>query len=673
MKPAVTANQHTGCCAACAAAQTRTGGPQAGKARPSGAALRFGSYALPLRRVIQFGAALFLWAAGFLVMERYPRESPASSPLPLQFLPLLPLLAAYALAGLPVLKNAFRNLRQGHGLDENFLMAIATLGAFGVGDWEEAVGVMIFYMIGELIQEAAVERSRASINALLALKPDTARIASGGEWIETAAGQVAPGTLTLVRPGERIPLDGVVTEGRGFLDTSMLSGESRPAACKAGDEVYSGTISLDGVLTIRTTKTADNSSAARIIALVESAREAKAKPERFITLFARWYTPLVVGAAALVGILPPLFLPDARFADWIYRALILLVISCPCALVVSIPLGYFAGIGGLSRRGIMVKGAAHLDSLHKTRYVVFDKTGTLTEGKFALVKVEPAGVSERVLLETAVLAERESNHPIAKAICKGAGERGISLEDPLPAGLQYREIAGQGLELRSGGQTILAGNRRLLESQSVGLPSAALAEIPEAHTAVYIARAGAYCGRLLIGDALKTGAQEAVRRLQSLGVAEVALFTGDAQAPAEAVARRLGIAAVKAELMPQDKLRELEKFCCQGITLFAGDGINDAPVLARSDVGIAMGSGADAAVEAADVIIMTDDPRRVPEAIERSRRTRRIVMGNVAFALAAKGLFILLAVMGAANMWIALIGDVGVALAAILNASRALR
>ena len=672
MKPAVTANQHTGCCAACAA-QSGTGGPQAGKARPAGASLRFGSYALPLRRVIQFGAALLLWAAGFLLMERYPHASPASPQGPLQFLPLLPLLAAYALAGLPVLRNAFSNLRQGHGLDENFLMAIATLGAFGVGDWEEAVGVMIFYMIGELIQEAAVERSRASINALLALKPDTARIASGGGWIETAAGQVAPGTLTLVRPGERIPLDGVVTEGRGFLDTSMLSGESRPAACKAGDEVYSGTISLDGVLTIRTTKTADNSSAARIIALVESAREAKAKPERFITVFAKWYTPLVVGAAVLLGVLPPLFLPDARFADWIYRALILLVISCPCALVVSIPLGYFAGIGGLSRRGIMVKGAAHLDSLYKTRYVVFDKTGTLTEGKFALVKVEPAAVSERVLLETAVLAERESNHPIAKAICKGADERGVRVEGPLPAGLQYREIAGQGLELRGGGQTILVGNRRLLESQSVSVPGEALTEIPEAHTAVYLARSGVYCGRLLIGDALKPGAQEAVRRLQSLGVAETALFTGDAQAPAEAVARRLGITAVKAELMPQDKLRELETFCSQGITLFVGDGINDAPVLARSDVGIAMGSGADAAVEAADMIIMTDDPRRVPEAIERSRRTRRIVMGNVAFALAAKGLFILLAVMGAANMWIALIGDVGVALAAILNASRALR
>jgi Cd2+/Zn2+-exporting ATPase len=433
--------------------------------------------------------------------------------------------------------------------------------------------------------------------------------------------------------------------------------------------------------------------------MVESARDAKAKPERFITLFAKWYTPMVVGAAILLGVLPPLFLRDARFSDWIYRALILLVISCPCALVVSIPLGYFAGIGGLSRRGIMVKGAVHLDSLCRTRYVAFDKTGTLTEGKFSLIAAEPApGVGETQLLETAVLAERESNHPIAQAIVRGCRERGIGLDRP-PEGLGYRELAGRGLELNwgtgpEGGQSlkgpegqsskssegqssnnsILVGNRRLLESRGISVPgTAGLEENGEVHTAVYVARDGGYYGRILIGDTLKEGAAEAIRRLKTLGVQETVMFTGDARAPALEAARRLGIGTVKAELMPEDKLAEIEQLTRRGTTIFVGDGINDAPVLARSDVGIAMGSGADVAVEAADMIIMTDDPQRVPEAIDRSRRTRRIVLSNVAFALAAKGLFITLAIMGIANMWIALIGDVGVALVAILNSARALR
>jgi Cd2+/Zn2+-exporting ATPase len=560
---------------------------------------------------------------------------------------------------------------------------------------------MIFYMFGELVQEAAVTRSRRSIDALLALKPDTARIKSGDDWIEVAAGEVAPGTLTLVRPGERIPLDGVVTEGVGAVDASMLSGESRPLDVKAGDEVRSGTVSVDGVLVIRTTKTAENSSAAQIIALVESARDAKAKPERFITAFARWYTPLVVGGAVLLAIIPPIFIPGALFADWLYRALILLVISCPCALVVSIPLGYFAGIGGLSRRGIMVKGAAHLDALYQAKFVAFDKTGTLTQGKFAILALEPApGIGEGPLLETAVLAERESNHPIAEAIRAGGlalgTAQGISAAQGIAQAsvLNYREIAGRGLELNLGGSgeegapgksstresSILAGNRQLLESRGIVIPpettvdaTAAAASTGTAHTAVYVAREGAYYGRILIGDTDKEGAAEAVRQLRDLGIEETVMFTGDARPPALAVAERLGINTVEAELLPEDKLREVEKLTRRGITVFVGDGINDAPVLARSDVGIAMGSGADAAVEAADLIIMTDDPRRVPEAIERARRTRRIVMGNVAFALGAKALFITLAILGMANMWLALIADVGVALAAILNSTRALR
>jgi Cd2+/Zn2+-exporting ATPase len=705
------------CCAACAAAHgRRKEGPGEGRI------LRIGSYSLPMTRALVFGAALSLWALGFVLSKLCPPAASGTVFLPflgaaagfirgagrgspgdfLPFTPLLPFIAAYMLAGLPVLRKAWQNLRRGHALDENFLMSIATLGAFAVGEWEEAVGVMIFYMIGELIQEAAVERSRNSIDALLALKPDTARIKTGDTWTEVAAETVSPGTLVLVRPGERIPLDGLVSEGAGAVDASMLTGESRPVDRKAEDEVRSGTLSLDGVLVIRTTKTADNSSAAKIISLVESAREAKAKPERFITAFAKWYTPLVVGAATLLAVLPPLLLPGAVFADWLYRALILLVISCPCALVVSIPLGYFAGIGGMSRRGIMVKGAVHLDSLRKAKYVAFDKTGTLTRGKFSITAVEPAGgMDERRLLETAVLAERESNHPIAEAIRAEGKARGIEAEGQGSTGRpaagaaagaagEFREIAGRGLELRlsldqapaggpepaggPGPALILAGNRGLLESRGVAVPrEEQLSGKAEANTAVYIARDGRYCGRILIGDTLKEGAEEAVRRLRGLGIAGTVMFTGDARQPALAAASRLGISAVEAELLPQDKLRELEKLTRQGTTVFVGDGINDAPVLARSDVGIAMGSGADAAVEAADVIIMTDDPRRVPESIERARKTRRIVLSNVAFALGAKGIFITLAVLGLANMWIALIADVGVALAAILNSSRALR
>jgi Cd2+/Zn2+-exporting ATPase len=619
-----------------------------------------------------FAAAVALWVLGFVLISIIERGIlfPAARREG-RFLALVPLLAAYALAGLPVLRNALGNIRRGKALDENVLMSVATIGAFAIGEWEEAVGVMIFYMIGELIQEAAVVRSRSSINALLALKPDTARVKTGETWTEMSAGGVEPGTLVLVRPGERIPLDGVVREGAGSIDASMLTGESRPVAVGPGQEVRSGTMSVDSVLIIKTTRTADNSSAAKIIELVESATQAKAKPERFITAFARWYTPLVVIAAFLLGLIPPLLIPGAAFSDWIYRALILLVISCPCALVVSIPLGYFAGIGGLSRRGIMVKGAVHLDSLNKTDYVAFDKTGTLTEGKFAILALESGpGIDEKLLLESAVLAEQESNHPIAEAIRQGAAAAGIDAS--VPPGALCREIAGRGLELRFGDQTILAGNRRLLESSGISLPGA-FPSGEGAHTAVYVARNGGYCGRILIGDTLKEGAGEAVEELKTLGIRETLMFTGDTRETALAVASGLGISAVGAELLPEDKLGEVEKLTQTGTTVFVGDGINDAPVLARSDVGIAMGSGADAALEAADVIIMTDDPRRVPEAIRRARKTRRIVIGNVVFALGAKGVFIILAALGLANMWLALIADVGVALAAILNSARALR
>jgi len=634
------------------------------------------------KRTAAFAAALSLWALGILLGHFGSFQdlfaavqnllSASSMAFLSKFLSFAFFFASWLLAGLPVLKNAVKNLLSNKNkvLDENFLMSVATIGAFAVGEWAEAAAVMIFYMVGEIIQDAAIDKSRSSIDALLAVRPDKARIGDGETWKEIPAGEVAPGSLIMIRPGERIPLDGIVTDGKSSVDASMLTGESRPVAVVTGSEVFSGTLAIDGVLKVKTTKNAGESSASRIIQMVESAKEAKAKPERFITAFARWYTPIVVGAAVLLAILPPLLISGARFTEWFYRALILLVISCPCALVVSVPLGYFAGIGGMSRRGIMVKGATYMDSLNKVKNVAFDKTGTLTKGKFAIAAFEPApGVSKETLLETAVVAESESNHPIARAIleCAGAGVK--SEPDAVRS-----EIAGKGVECVSGSETILAGSRRLLESRLNGanIPSGGEDTGKEGYTPVYIAKNDKYLGCILIGDSLKDGAVETIARLRKMGILNT-MLTGDTRFSAMEVASQLGIDSVKAELLPEDKLKEVENLAHLGTTVFVGDGINDAPVLARSNVGIAMGSGADAAVEAADVIIMTDDPRRVPEAIERARKTRRIVMGNIAFALGAKGLFLVLAGLGIANMWVALVADVGVALAAVLNSTRALK
>lgn len=643
--------------------EPRRSDPPAGE----GPTVRFGSYSLPLRRVVVFAAAAALWGVGIAlgllgVSERFP------------YLPLVPFIAAYVLAGSPVLRDAGRNILRGKALDENFLMSVATLGAFAVGEWEEAVGVMIFYMIGELVQEAAILRSRRSIDALLALKPDKARLGVRGSWIEKRPEEVPLDSLVLVRPGERIPLDGVVESGEAFVDSSLLSGESVPRRVVAGDAVRSGTIATDGVLEIRTTRLAGDSSAARIVELVENASHAKARTERFITAFARWYTPLVVGTAVLVAVLPPLLVQGASFGEWFYRALIMLVISCPCALVVSVPLGYFGGIGGLSRRGILVKGATFLDSLAKARRVAFDKTGTLTEGLFAVNKVEPvAGNAEAAgeLLRLAASAEAHSNHPLAVALKAAAAERNLSLSETS----SFREWSGRGVEAAIDGKAVLVGNERLLSERGVVLRPSEVGRSDG--TAVHVAADGVYLGRAVVGDRVKPGSAEAVRNLRALGIREIALVSGDAAGPVRSVADQLGITEIHAELLPEDKLALIERYAAEGgeagPTIFVGDGINDAPVLARSDVGMAMGSGADAAVEAADVIVMTDDPRRVPEAIERARRTRRIVAQNVVFALGFKAAFLALGAFGFATMWEAVIADVGVALVAVLNSTRALK
>ncbi|GHU23879.1 hypothetical protein FACS1894164_09220 [Spirochaetia bacterium] len=603
-----------------------------------------------MKRIVILSASAVLWAAALILVQNY------------RILALILFAGAWILAGFPVIQNMFLSLKKGPSFDENVLMTIASIGAFAIGEWEEACGVMIFYGIGELLQDMAVGRSTANIDALLSLRPDTARIQINEEWKEVPADSVEPDTCMLVRPGERIPLDGILVAGSGSMDAALLSGESKPVFLEIGDPVYSGAVSLDGVLTIQSTKRASESSAARIVAMVEHAREAKAKPERFITAFAKRYTPIVVGLAALLAVVPPLILPDATFAEWIHRALVLLVISCPCALVVSIPLGYYAGIGGLSRRGVIVKGASHLDSLAKAQYVAFDKTGTLTEGCFSVTGVEPAeGIDAASLLETAALAEWESNHPIAQAIRAAATISGSTVGE-------RREIAGQGIELHFGTEVILAGNHRFLDRYAITMP-----QTEDSGTVVYVARNGHYNGKISVGDTLKAGAPESIRRLESLGISETVMLSGDSNASASAVAAQLGIRFVKAELLPADKIVETETLTNRGVTVFVGDGINDAPVLARADVGIAMGGGADVAIESADLIVHSGDPRLVPEAIACSRRIRHVIIENVIFALSFKGVCIVLAAFGIASMWLALLADVGVALIAILNASRLLK
>jgi Cd2+/Zn2+-exporting ATPase len=577
--------------------------------------------------------------------------------------------AAYLLAGWKVLASAVRGIMRGRVFDENFLMTVATAGAFAIHQLTEAVAVMVFFKVGEILQQLSADRSRRSIRRLLELRPDAARVRRNGVLISARPEEVAAGDEIVVRPGERVPLDGVVLSGAGFMDTSALTGEPVPRRIEPGDEVLAGFISTDGSLEVRVSRPAGESSAAKIIRLVEGAARAKAKPERFISRFARIYTPIVVAAAALVAFLPPLLVPGAALHDWVYRALTMLVISCPCALVISIPLGYFGGVGGASRHGVLVKGAVFLDTLAAVRTIVFDKTGTLTKGSFRVTAVHSRnGVSEGDLLRYAALAEAHSNHPIAASIraAYGAGTESAQVSD-------YQEMSGEGVLARVDGRAVLAGNDRLLHRQDIAHDTCSVDG-----TAVHVAVDGTYAGHLVIGDELRHGAKEAIGRLRALGVQRMVLLTGDGKDVAGRTAAELGIAEYHGDLLPADKVAHLEAIMRDGSragrTAFVGDGINDAPVLARADVGIAMGkSGADAAVETADVVLMSEDPRKVAEAIGRARRTRAIVMQNIVLAIGVKGLFLALGAVGIATMWEAVIADMGVALAAILNATRAMR
>ena len=580
------------------------------------------------------------------------------------------LLAAYALIGWDILWRAAVNIRHGRVFDENFLMSIATIGAILLGDYSEGVAVMLLYQIGEWFQAYAVQRSRRSISSLMDIRPDTARVLRGGEEEEVFPDEAEVGDTILVRPGERVPLDGIIRKGEGLLDTSALSGESMPREAHEGDEIISGCINQTGVLEIEVTTPYEESTVERILSLVEEATDKKATTEAFITRFARWYTPAVVIGALLLAIVPPLVTGDP-FAGWIYRALTFLVISCPCALVISVPLSFFAGIGGASRAGILIKGGNYLEALAKADTVVFDKTGTLTKGSFSVTDVLPAnGFSKDEVLFYAANAERYSTHPIGVSIVRAFTSGGHSTEGTDVHALE--EKAGRGISAHINGRIILLGTVDFLKAKNTkDMPA-----IPHVG-AVCLAINGRYAGVVHIADEVKDDAKVAVSALKERGIGETVMLTGDSKWIGTSVGKSLGIDTIHAELLPQDKVAQVEERLAgrkEGATLaYVGDGINDAPVLARADVGIAMGAlGSDAAIEAADVVLMTDEPKKIATAIDIARKTMRIAWQNIIFAIGIKGVVLVLGALGMAGLWAAIFADVGVTVLAILNAMRAL-
>ena len=580
------------------------------------------------------------------------------------------LLAAYALTGWDILCRAAVNIRQGRVFDENFLMAVATLGAIALGDYSEGVAVMLLYQIGEWFQGYAVQRSRRSISSLMDIRPDTACVLRNGAEEEVFPDEVEVGETIIVRPGERVPLDGIIRKGEGLLDTSALTGESMPRAVRAGNEIISGCINQTGVLEVEVTTPYEESTVERILTLVEEATDKKATTETLITRFARWYTPAVVIGAVLLAVIPPLATGDS-FAVWIYRALTFLVISCPCALVISVPLSFFAGIGGASRAGILIKGGNYLEALAKADTVVFDKTGTLTKGSFHVASVIPAeGFAEEDVLFYAANAERYSTHPIGRSILRAFTDSGGTIEDTDVHAME--ENAGRGISAHINGHFILLGTHDLLTAKNtVNIPP-----VPHAG-AVYLSIDGRFAGVVHVADEIKEDAAEAIRALKERGIRETVMLTGDTRPIGASVGKRLGIDTVHAELLPQDKVAQVETRLAaqqEGRTLaYVGDGINDAPVLARADVGIAMGVlGSDAAIEAADVVLMTDEPKKIATAIDIARKTMRIARQNIVFAIGIKGIVLVLGALGYAGLWAAIFADVGVTVLAVFNAMRAL-
>ena len=581
---------------------------------------------------------------------------------------LLIFLVAYLLVGSDVLYKALRNITKGRIFDENFLMSVATIGAIAIGEPSEAVGVMLFYKIGEYLQELAVGKSRKSISELMQIRPDMANLKLGNTIKVVNPEDVNIGDYIIVKPGEKVPLDGVVIEGSSMMDTSALTGESVLRTVKKGDNLLSGFINKNALLTVQVTKDFSESTASKILDMVENASSKKSKTENFISVFSRYYTPIVVGLALLIAILPPIFMQGATFSEWIHRGLIFLVVSCPCALVLSIPLSYFSGIGVASKQGVLIKGSNYLEALRYVDTVVFDKTGTLTEGVFDVVKVKPINISEDELIKFASIAEVNSNHPIAKSILNYYNK-----EIDLNKMEEYEEIAAHGIRVKYENNIILAGNEKLMASNNIKIEKST-----DVGTVVYIAINNEFKGYIVIADKIKTDSEEAIRLIKEQGIKETVMLTGDNKEVANSVAKKLKLDKVFSNLLPNEKVEKIEELYKNRTEkekiAFVGDGINDAPVLARVDVGIAMGGlGSDAAIEAADVVIMTDEPSKIAQGIKISKKTYKIVWQNIIFALGIKIIVMILGATGLASMWEAVFADVGVALIAVLNAMRIMK
>lgn len=610
---------------------------------------------------------ILLAVAGYAAVLIFDKSGAAESlQMPGWMLGVL-FLFPYLLVGREVILKALKNIRNGQVFDENLLMLIATVAAFGIGEYSEACAVMIFYQVGELFESLAVGKSRASITAMMSIAPESANVERDGKIEEVDPDEVEVGEVILIRPGEKVPLDGIVLEGSSFLDTAALTGEPVPREVRPGDAVISGCVNGETALRVKTSKAYEDSTVARILQLVESASEKKTRMENFITRFARWYTPIVTVTALLLALIPPLFF-GAPAAPWIKRACIFLIVSCPCALVISVPLGFFGGIGAASKRGVLVKGSNFLETAAELKTLVFDKTGTLTRGEFRVVGIHPAeGCSEEELLAMAAHGESLSSHPIAQSILQAYGGE----IDRARLG-EMHEAAGHGLEGMLDGRELLLGNEKLLKSKDIDFPA-----VKEHGTVVYAAHGGSYVGHIIIADVVKPGAAAALRQLREVGIEKLVMLTGDRKDAAEAIAAEVGVDTVYHDLLPADKVEKVEALLAaekkNEKVGFVGDGINDAPVLMRADVGIAMGSlGSDAAIEAADLVIMDDELSKLADIIRISRKTVRIVRQNVAFALAVKAAVLILGIFGLANMWEAVFGDVGVTVIAVLNAMRAL-
>ena len=576
-------------------------------------------------------------------------------------------LISYMIVGFEILKKALRNIKRGKVFDENFLMSVATIGAFAIEEFPEAVAVMLFYQIGELFQDYAVDKSRKSISSLMDLRPDYANVLRNEKEEKIDPDEVKINEIIIVKPGEKVPLDGVVIEGDSFIDTKGLTGEPTPRRVIVDDEILSGCINLDGIIKIKVKKEYDESTVSKILELVENASSKKSKSEKFITKFAKYYTPIVVIVAVLLAIVPPLIIKNATFSDWLYRALSFLVVSCPCALVISIPLSFFGGIGGASKNGILIKGSNYLEALANLETVVFDKTGTLTEGVFKVQKIHSIGISEEELLEITAYAEWYSNHPIAKSVKQAYNKNAkeVKIKD-------VKEVTGKGIVAYINEKQVLIGNEKLMQDYNISFEKS-----KEVGTILYIAIDNVFSGTILISDKIKDDSIKCIELIKTNGIKQTIMLTGDKKEIAENISKKLGIDIVHYELLPDEKVKKMEEFLnnkkLNKKIAFVGDGINDAPVLALADIGIAMGGlGADSAIEAADIVIMTDEPSKISTAIKISKKTMKIVRENIIFAITVKILVLILSAMGVATMWEAVFADVGVAIIAILNSLRML-